>query len=70
MDNELRALLVVQNASVGRILFDELTKRRIDFDLRHNHEEGEKGIGFLVIPDNLMQMVEVTEAMKSASAKL
>jgi len=63
MSYETRAVMVVQDISVGRVLFSELSKRRIDFEVKFNPEKGETSMGFFVEVKDMKTILEVTEAM-------
>lgn len=65
MSHEIRAMMVVQNVSVGRILYNELSKRRIDFEVKFHPEKGDNSMAFFVDVTDMKQILEVTEAMKA-----
>ena len=69
MSHEIRAMMVVQAVSVGRILYTELAKRRIDFEVKFHPEKDDKSMAFFVDVTDMKLILEVTEAMKTHIAE-
>jgi len=64
MGTQVHAMLVAGDISVARLIFNELTKRRISFEVKFHPDNDEKSMAFFVNAEDMNLIMEVTQSVK------